>query len=86
MGELERSGAFFMIDLSPQPQDKSSATTELHPRHDPIGAAPVETVRNRGWWPFTHAEAEAGVELLSRWAGPAALALALGIIGWWLLG
>jgi len=75
-----------MIDLSPQPQEKSSGSAELQPRHDPAVTAPPPASPGRAWWPFTHDEAEAGVETLSRWAGPIALVVALGLIGWWLIG
>ncbi|MFC4596092.1 hypothetical protein [Sphingobium sp. EP60837] len=74
-----------MIDLSPQPQDKSSGPTELQPRHDPAIIAPVKTSQSRGWWPLTHDEAENGIELLSRWAGPAVLLIVLALISWWFI-
>ncbi|HKX35796.1 MAG TPA: hypothetical protein VJM79_03915 [Rhizorhapis sp.] len=78
-----------MIDLSPQPQDKSSGAAELHPgpRHD---ATPADERMKPGdgnaRWRSAHDRAEAAVQRLSRWAGPAALIIALGMIGWLVLG
>jgi len=85
MSDWRAPGHLQMIDLSPQPQDKSPGSADLQPRHDPIVSSPIETTPNRGLWPFTYDEAEAGIELLSRWAGPAALVIMLALIGWWLI-
>ena len=75
-----------MIDLSPQSQDKVSGAAELHPvpRHD---AAPGDrNVRRSPWRHFSHDHAEAGVQLLSRWAGPVVLVAAILFLGWLLIG
>lgn len=74
-----------MIDLSPQPQDKSATSAELHssPVHDIPGRGIVDDARQQ---PLTHERAEAGVQFLSRWAGPAILLIAIVAIGWLLLG
>ena len=85
MSDWRAPGHLQMIDLSPQPQDKSPGSADLQSRHDPIVSSPIETTPNRGPWPFTYDEAEAGIELLSRWAGPAALVIMLALIGWWLI-
>lgn len=76
-----------MIDLSPQPQDKSSGTAELHPlpRHDPVPGHPGGKI-DTAWWQLSHDRAEAGLQMLSRWAGPVALIVALGTLGWFLFG
>lgn len=77
-----------MIDLSPQPRDKSSGTAELHPppRHDVVGGSNGKKATRGGPWRLiSHEGAEAGVQLLSRWAGPVVLIAAVGAIGWFLL-
>ena len=83
-----RSGHLQMIDLSPQPQDKKSGSADLHPgpRHDPT-TAPLDRKMpgDASRWQFPHEGAEAAIQLLSRWAGPAALIVALIAIGWLLL-
>jgi hypothetical protein len=75
-----------MIDLSPQPQDKASETADIAPgpRHDPAAAALPEEQERRAS-PFIFERAEAGIQLLSRWAGPLALAITLCLLGWWLM-
>ena len=72
-----------MIDLSPQPQDKAADTGELSaaPRHDPV--EDVASKRHHSWL-LTHDAAEAGIQFLSRWAGPFVLVATLGLAGWWL--
>jgi hypothetical protein len=78
-------GHLHMIDLSPQPQDKSQGAAELNPgpTHDAIpGRSGEKTARDNSWRQLSHESAEAGVQWLSRWAGPAALIIALGAIGW----
>jgi len=78
-----------MIDLSPQPQDKSQAAADLTPApsHDAIPGRGGEKTAHGGPWRYlSHECAEAGVQLLSRWAGPAALIMALGAIGWFFFG
>lgn len=81
-----RFGALQMIDLSPQPQDKASDAADISPgpRHDPIVATPSEEQQHRAWL-FSHENAEAGIQLLSRWAGPFVLVVTLCILGWWLI-
>lgn len=75
-----------MIDLSPQPHDPGSAADTAHsiPRHDPL---PQEQGGNRSSARFFSLQrAEGAIQLLSRWAGPAALVLTLVLtlllIGW----
>ncbi|HEX7741538.1 MAG TPA: hypothetical protein VF442_03740 [Sphingobium sp.] len=82
-----RSGHYQMVDLSPQPQDKSSGAADFHPspQHDAVPESKSEkTGRSGVWWLISHDGAEAGVQLLSRWAGVVALIAALGAIGWFL--
>ncbi len=78
-------GPLQMIDLSPQPQDKTAETTKLSaaPRHDPATKAPVS--KRHHFSLFTYETAEAGVQLFSRWAGPSILFATLGLLGWWFL-
>ncbi|HKY79941.1 MAG TPA: hypothetical protein VJM09_00535 [Sphingobium sp.] len=85
---MDAPGHLQMIDLSPQPQDKSSGTAELRtPRHDAVPGCeadqPSQGPRRRH---LSYEHAEAGIQRLSRWAGPAVLLVALGAIGWLLFG
>lgn len=73
-----------MIDLSPQPHDKSAAPADLH--SPPVRDLPERVLAEDARQPFAHERAEAAVQFLSRWAGPAILLLAIGTIGWLLLG
>lgn len=70
-----------MIDLSPQPQDRAG-TAHAPPRHDDL---PIEEEKSRSRWHLTHDSADAAIQRLSRWAGPAALAAALCLLGWWII-
>lgn len=78
-----------MIDLSPHTHDKTADPVEVGPipRHDPAGDRPEGEMAG-GAFPrrFTHERAEGAIQLLSRWAGPAALVGALAVIGWLLFG
>ncbi|AMK23663.1 hypothetical protein VVT58_04215 [Sphingobium sp. SJ10-10] len=76
-----------MIDLSPQPQDKSSGTKAAPavPQHDPVLRENGDGKGARQWWQFSHEGAEAAIQRLSRWAGPIALLLALCLLGWWII-
>ncbi|MCK0531332.1 hypothetical protein [Sphingobium agri] len=72
-----------MIDLSPQPQDKTADTTELSaaPRHD---SAIKTSSSKKHFQLFTYENAETGIQFCSRWAGPIVLLATLGLLGWWL--
>ncbi|EQB12294.1 hypothetical protein L288_02720 [Sphingobium quisquiliarum P25] len=74
--------------MSPDTHDKASPAAELQgaPRHDAISPDVSGQDRPARWWHMSHDRAEAGVQLLSRWAGPAVLALAIAAIGWWIFG
>jgi len=76
-----------MIDLSPQPQDKSSGTKAPPSalQHDPVLHDNVDRKGSRPWWQIPHEEAEAAIQRLSRWAGPIALLLTLCLLGWWII-
>ena len=78
------SGPLQMIDLSPQPQDKTADTTELSvaPRHDP---AIKTSSPKKHFQLFTYENAETGIQFCSRWAGPIVLLATLGLLGWWLV-
>ncbi|WP_257211589.1 hypothetical protein [Sphingobium sp. IP1] len=74
-----------MVDLFPPPQDRNAGHDSARPapRHDPVPHH-GEDADGPKIWPFPHHLAEAGVQFLSRWAGPVALVGALLLIGWWL--
>ncbi|MDH2129700.1 hypothetical protein N5J77_01075 [Sphingobium yanoikuyae] len=74
-----------MVDLFPPPQDRNAGhdSARSAPRHDPVPQHGEDADGPR-IWPFPHHLAEAGVQFLSRWAGPVALVGALLLIGWWL--
>ncbi|KKW93066.1 MULTISPECIES: hypothetical protein [Sphingobium] len=74
-----------MIDLSPQPRDKGSGTAHPAPRHDAVDRNGKEDRSSLAWWRHSHIWAETAIQRLSRWAGPVALALTLGLLGWWII-
>lgn len=67
-----------MIDLSSEPKDDESDLNEARPpRHDLVPASLGSTGTTQPKWPFTHEQAEAVIQFLSRWAGPAVLIAAV---------
>lgn len=76
-----------MTDLPPQVDDKSPATVGLRttPRHDDVSGSTVDHSSLARWRLLSAERAEAGVELLSRWAGPATLVIAVVGVVWWII-
>jgi hypothetical protein len=76
-----------MIDLSPQPHEDSATTAELRPaaRQSPTRDLGPAGEQGSGRWWLAHDRAEAGVQLLSRWAGPFIFIAAIGALAWFLL-
>ncbi|NIJ16216.1 hypothetical protein [Sphingobium vermicomposti] len=75
-----------MTDLPPEADDKSPTTIGLQvtPRHDNISVNTIDHSSSARWRILSAERAEAGIELLSRWAGPAALITAVAGIAWWI--
>lgn len=64
----------------------TSSGAHIAPRHGAVRAEPSEPARGAARLPEFPAErAERGIELVSRFAGPAVFVLALGGIAWWLI-
>jgi len=74
-----------MIDLSSKSheQGQDGKKASVAPQHDPVHGESISGEARPSRWHFPHERMEAGIQRISRWAGPLALIATLLLLGWW---